>query len=369
VESEATRFKEVACVSARPSCFKTSELSVEKQDDSLWLDERLEERDRLITRLISEGRFDLSGKLEKCGEEMLLSCVCCAAKRRVLVHCKKRWCPLCAPMLSVERVMRTRKAVLAMKWPLAVTLTIRNTLTITRAVFARLLKGFRRLRQRRVWKDCVRGGFVACELTNRGRGWHPHLHILCDAEWLSLTTAPPAKWMSKAQKKNIFERAAKELEKEWCECIGQKTASVRVRRKYGKAGTVAAQCEAMKYAVKPGALLECESSASEAIDAMTGTRLFSGFGSCYRLKLDDDAPSESRPCESCGEHGGWLPTALVESQRERERESRLTHDRDDRRRANREMNARHKRDLVELKAAQLAARLSAVPKVKPTRGS
>jgi len=302
---------------AVPSSFKTTELSVEKRDNAVWsrelfVEQTSQEKDQLEARLLQEEAYDLATVLQSCGSEMRLVCQECTAVRVVRVGCKKRWCPCCAPGLAAKRVKKYQAAVLAMKWPLHVTFTITNKHALEAADLVALLKAFRRLRQRRIWKCTVRGGFVSLEITNRGKGWHPHLHVVADCEWLSLTTSPPTKWMSKAQKKNIYAAAARELEQTWCELVGQKTASVKTRRKYGGAeGARSLAVETMKYTVEPSALIECKGSASEAIYAMNKVRLFRGFGSCYRLKLDDEVKEPSM-CD-CGECNSWRPETIVEA--------------------------------------------------------
>jgi hypothetical protein len=71
--------------------------------------------------------------------------------------------------------------------------------------------------------------------------------------------------------------------------------------------------EAIKYTVKPQELIETKGKAKDIIAAMTGLRLFRGFGNCAKLKLTrDDEHKESCPCSVCGEHGTMRPAILVE---------------------------------------------------------
>jgi len=288
----------------RSSCFKTTEVTVEYEDQLLWRQKEDDERDRLIEKLLQEGDEKHARILEKCGEEFRMKCVDCNARRVVFAACKKRWCPRCAPSLAHERVLKHQRAVLAMKWPLHVTLTRANVADLTRETLVQLLKAFRKLRQRRLWKLTVRGGFVSLELTNRGEGWHPHLHIVCDCEWLSLRVCPPRRADTQEAKAQKFKSASCELEQCWAEILEQKTASICVRRVHGAAGEKNAAVETMKYAVKPGALLESEGRASDVIRAMERTRLFRGFGSCAKLKLD--TPREPSVCE-CGACNSFVP--------------------------------------------------------------
>lgn len=293
------------------SCLETTELSVEN-DPLEWRAMECDLKDRLAARLEREGRTDLASILDQCGVEIFLRCSECQERVRGCARCKKRWCPVCAVAISAERVSKFAAAVLKMRWPLHITLTLANTHDLDASTLRGLLRAFRRLRQRRCWKDSVRGGFASLEITNRGNGWHPHLHIIADCEWFGVTTAPPSRSMSREQKLARFRAASAELGSEWANIVGQETASVRIRRRYGgDAGAKSLALETMKYAVKAGDLLSARGSAAEIIDAMRSVRLFRGFGSCYRLKLDEQ-PKEPCPCGNCGALKSMMPEDVLE---------------------------------------------------------
>jgi hypothetical protein len=298
--------------------------------DTFWLDEGtslsaetervLDLRDRLAAKLRTEGSLALADSLLDCGSEILLQCSECGVRKKGRAHCDRRWCPICARRLSAARCAKHERAVAALKWPLFVTLTVRNRATLARDTLVWLLRCFRRLRQTVWWKRCnVRGGFVSLEITNEGRGWHPHLHLIVDCEWLATETAPPPKWWSREKKAAVFKRAAAELEMQWARLVKQPTASVRTRRAFGSVGGKRVIQEIMKYAVKPSALVESHGSATEVIDAMKRTRLFRGFGSCHKLKLDD-VPRDPVPCE-CGACKSYLPAKILD-ERDRRREEK-----------------------------------------------
>lgn len=273
--------------------------------------ERLrDEKEKLSERLRREGAFDLQTILDDCDQEIFLRCSECEGRSRGYTRCKKRWCPICARSIAAERVAKYERAVEKLNWPLHVTFTIANTPTINSSDLRQLLHSFRKLRQRRLWKLCVRGGWVSLEITNRGRGWHPHLHVLADCEWLSLSTCPPTKRDTRERKKWKCEQAARELGDTWAEIVGQRTASVAIRRRSG--GNIAK--EVFKYSVKPGDLLKCKSRAADLIRAMARCRLFRGFGKCYKLKLDEREKRKCT-CELCGEHCSKIPETVLEEMR------------------------------------------------------
>ena len=193
-----------------------------------------DEKDRLAKRLEDEGADDLAKILDECGQELRLRCIECQALTKTVTRCRKRYCPCCAPLLAFERSVKYGVAAQRLRWPLHVTLTIQNNDTMTTELLRWLLKCFRRLRQRKLWKNTVAGGWVSLEITNRGKGWHPHLHILADAEWLAIKTPPPRRTDSRDRKAKLCKSAATELGDEWADIVGQETASVKTRRCSGE---------------------------------------------------------------------------------------------------------------------------------------
>lgn len=275
-------------------------------------------KSRLERKLLTEKAHDLVKVLEECDQEIWLRCSECQARKRGFTRCKKRWCPICARAIAAERVFKHERALKTIKWPLHITFTIQNTHELTTSNLRSLLRAFRRLRQRRLWKLCVRGGWVSLEITNRGNGWHPHLHVLADVEWLSLTCSPPRRNDSRERKKWKCDQAAKELSDTWAELVGQKTASVKSRR---CAGAVAIR-EVMKYAVKGTDLVESKASASAVIRAMKSTRLFRGFGTCYGRAKELEPLKAPCTCDSCQEVCSYIPEDVLATMHERNFRSR-----------------------------------------------
>jgi len=283
----------------RSSCLDTTELSVEKNEEAAWLLDRRKQLEKLKRRLRNEDRQDLLQILNGCGEDFRLVCKDKGHLRVVKTHCKKRWCPMCAPMLAAERVDKVLEIVGRFQWPLILNLTVVNTETITTKDLRRILKAFRKFRQRAIGK-LIRGGFASVEITNTGNGWHPHLHIICDCEWLSLTTRPPKKWWSEAKREAAFREASAEVQREWSQCVGQASSNVYIQRVATKSRAKKAALEQIKYTVKGEDLAKCEGKVSEVIDAMKGVRLFIGFGSCYRVKIEAEEKRTPCACEKCG---------------------------------------------------------------------
>lgn len=114
----------------------------------------------------------------------------------VPIDCGDRFCALCSP----RRAFRIRNRI---SWILEnhkpkvgymlkmITLSTSNSKSLEDGV-AGLISSFRRLRQRRVWKDCVDGGATIIEIKGRPNNWHPHLHILCHSRWIDWYKLQPA---------------------------------------------------------------------------------------------------------------------------------------------------------------------------------
>lgn len=281
-----------------------------------------EQKDRLADKLRSEKADNFARILDECGQEIWLKCTECNARKRGMTQCKKRWCPLCAPTLAARRVAQHERALSLMQWPLHITLTIRNTEDLTTAHLRDLLKTFRRLRQRKLWKQNVKGGWVSLEIVNTGKGFHPHLHIIADARWIALRTEEPRPNASRAHKERAYKAAAAELSNEWADLVGQKTASCKTRR----CRDIELLREAMKYAVEPESLIESKGKASTVIRAMARTRLFRGFGTMYKRGKELEEPKKKCACEECKALSSYVPESVLDEREKREEWRRASRD-------------------------------------------
>ena len=265
-------------------------------------------RGQLLARLADEGEDALADRLAKCGEPFALHCSNCARIHAGEKKCNLKWCPVCARRRAAKLSMKYRRAAALMQWPMHVTLTISNTATISPAHLVRLKKALKKLRRRDIFANNVAGGISAIELTNTGRGWHLHLHLLLDCEWLAIETPRPKKYHSRAHKKNLFQRASAELEREWSGLVDQLLSSIAVRR---CSGATAVQ-EVLKYAVKAGDLIDSPDPIGDAIRTIDRARLVAPFGTLYKMRDELKEPARpSFPCPACGELKAWVPDELV----------------------------------------------------------
>jgi hypothetical protein len=137
---------------------------------------------------------------------------------------------------------------------------------------ADLIRSFRRLRQRRLWKDHVDGGAVVIEIKGNPGFWHPHLHILCWSRWLPWLQLHAA-WKSVSDGLGCY-----------IQNVGQDTA--------------------IRYVTKYVTKTDLPDRDQQAVGkVLIRYRLFQRFGSWHHIfipKLKSDYP-----CPNCGE-SDWI---------------------------------------------------------------
>lgn len=282
--------------------------SLQRSEKKLAAVERATAEHRLlVTRLLNEGSPHLSKLIADCGKDMKLTCTNCGHLKVVEETCRKRWCPRCASTIAAQRNAKYALVAQAFQWPLFVTLTMRNSPDPDSLVACK--RAWTRLRRRKLIRERVKGGIVGWEVTNQGRGWHPHLHAILDCEWLALHVPPIRSSDSAETKKEKAQAAACELECLWASILGQSSASVRVRR--ANAGALR---EVLKYSVKGSQLLASPGRITELIETMQGMRLLTTFGSAFNNDLADDPdedPAARAVCDVCQASGSFMPDFLV----------------------------------------------------------
>lgn len=259
---------------------------------------RIRDREALTKRLYNEGAFALAQKLDLCGEDLGLTCTSCGGHRVVSQRCDRRWCPVCAYYIASARVDKYRAAAERFAWPLFVTLTVRNDIHVEGLI--ELKKQWGKFRRRKLIRKQVRSGIVGFEITNKGNGWHPHIHALLDCRWLALHTPEIRRHDPPEEKTRKAKSAAMELENLWAEITGQETASIKIRR-----GNAGALVEVLKYSVKGSDLLESREGVAALINLMDSMRLMTTFGE-IRKEMKDQQPEEDKPqtpCPDCGKCG------------------------------------------------------------------
>ncbi len=142
-------------------------------------------------------------RLANCGRNWMVFVNLQTGERAALpVPCHDRFCEKCCRRrarrgrilinaLIKERELRDKKH--ALKF---VTLTVKN-FPKDRISWGldRFFQWFRRLRERKIWKECIEGYFYAFEISCGNGGYHLHLHIMAEGSFI-LQSKLSAAWKS-----------------------------------------------------------------------------------------------------------------------------------------------------------------------------
>jgi len=210
----------------------------------------------------------------KCGQFGYLIEHQCKYQQVIVMRCKLRVCPHCSSTILHQQFKRCADLIRVMKRPRFLTLTVRNTEDIRKEYVQRLKKLFYNFRRKQRVSPHIRGGIIVSEVTHKGRGYHLHLHIIYDGDYLH--------W--------------KNVQQAWQEVTGQDVVHIDIR-----------VCRNTGHAIGylAGYLKKGQSFASMehfiAYHAETkGSRYFQTFGSLYRQEVYV-MPSPGMICTKCGE--------------------------------------------------------------------
>ena len=207
------------------------------------------------------GRADLADKLEHCHTEFTVAvCQDCHSVARFPNRCDCFFCAECQPRLAHNRANAVAWWTARVPQPKHVVLTMRNTADLTKGHVTELKKYLTRLRRRKFCENW-NGGYYSLEVTNEGRGWHLHIHLLVDARWID----------------------AGQLAQEWASITGGSGHIVKVKDCRGSDYLR----EIVKYCVKGNQLAAwTPEEIVTFIDAFTGVRTFGVFGSLYGARTE-----------------------------------------------------------------------------------
>ncbi len=266
--------------------------------------EQLDDYQAVLRRLVEEREGKLARTLAKCVTPLTLVCTCCGELHTVNAQCKKRWCPLCAPVISAKRLDRCEHLAKAMQWPLYLCCTVRNVPdSKAEKCIADLKAKAKRFRDGKWWKQTQKGGVWCIEVTNKGNGWHPHINYLVDSRWLAVDVPEPRRTDSMEERAEKCRKAQEELTENWAWFVDDVRSeddlgvTTWVERAHGRAAR-----EVMKYSVKSTELVNCPSRIGPIIRAIDEGRLMQRFGDSYGQTWPVLEKLE-RTCETCGAVG------------------------------------------------------------------
>jgi hypothetical protein len=276
----------------------------------------LESRALLLGRLEDEEAWDLADPLRKCGDEIPMICLACGMTHVFHRRCNRKWCPACQRALAARASLRYTGIVASMQWPLFVTLTVKNWPDDKVDFVRHMRRSFGKLRRLRWWCARVKGGVAGIEVTERGKGWHPHLHTVIDCKWLGVTTHAPPRGCDSREFTRRCQTSAKEVNQQWELCTGLRSG-IKTKRAsaQGNGKDKPISTEILKYSVKGSDLLKSKEPIASVLRMLDGTRLITSFGSCYGHLRDFDLPKEKAECPECEQRGGWMPRAELEYHR------------------------------------------------------
>ena len=215
----------------------------------------------------------------KCGSTTSMSVWCgeCGETHVLNYRCLLKWCPKCMPVLSWRRQRVIALWATQVKQPKHIVVTARNTAEITRVGVREFTRALVRLRRSKLFNRCE-GGCTALEVTNEGRGWHLHAHMLADVRFVD----------------------ARELAVKWGKLVGQDFAIVKVQD--GRNRNYVAECS--KYVVKGNEIAAWTGEQSLAfIKAFDGIRTFTRFGSMRKrsdfIEASIEAAKPVAKCKKC----------------------------------------------------------------------
>jgi len=123
-------------------------------------------------------------------------CNSCGSFIDVPIHCSSKTCGVCTGIRGwrirerIQYAMQGLPVGSTFRWR-HVVLTVKNSHDLQDRL-DHLIKSFRNLRQRKLWKSTQSGGFYVIEITEGKDGWHPHLHVVsygCFIPWQKLLSA------------------------------------------------------------------------------------------------------------------------------------------------------------------------------------
>jgi len=189
---------------------------------------------------------------------------------RQTYHCDHRLCPHCAGRRA-SKLKENLKGIIDVEWgnrrQKLLTLTIDDTPGESlKSASARILEAFKKLRRRKGFKEKIRGGVRAFEVTQNSDNdsWHVHLHVLMDADY----------WTQE------------ELLGLWRKCLGSGDKKGGARIEESRSGID----EVVKYTVKGVEAAEKwpKEKLKEFLYWATGRRMVQGFGNLYGAKLPEE---------------------------------------------------------------------------------
>lgn len=219
-------------------------------------------------------------------------CNHCGNAIDVPIHCSDKTCDVCTGIRRwrirerIQYALSGLPVTSSLRWR-HVTLTVRNTPDLANRL-DHLIKSFRKLRHRKLWKRSQIGGFYVIEITEGVNGWHPHLHIVSYGYFIKLSVLSA-----------VWRQITKDSHHIHIATIRDGSDIARYVSKYiTKASTLSSQSTAAVNLV-------CRNR-----------RLFGPFGKASELMKRFKPPPKFMACAQCGRHE-WIPEFVLDMMKRR----------------------------------------------------
>ncbi|MBA7690060.1 hypothetical protein ES703_98583 [subsurface metagenome] len=217
-------------------------------------------------------------------------CDSCGTAIDVPIHCSSKACPVCTRIRRWrirERIFYALQGLVPQgncRWR-HIVLTVKNGTDLGERL-DHLVKSFRNIRHRQLWKRTQYGGFYTIEITEGVDGWHPHLHIVSYGSFIP--------W--------------RKLLAAWCQ-VTKDSRHIRV-------STIQDGVNIAYYISKYITKIDTLSSTSTMILDLVckNRRLFGPFGKAAELMKRYKPPDKFAICQKCGSHN-WVPEFILEMQK------------------------------------------------------
>ena len=269
-------------------------------------------RDTLVKKLRSVGEEEYADGIDNCHRRKVYKqCSGCKVTKTFYNRCERFYCPICAGRLARDRRETVEWWSTVVSQPKHVVLTVLSVPVLSKDFVRKLKDDFRKLRSMKwakegefiqrataitpaepnaepmpgkhrrrkrlsPWKGRAlghkttkwRGGFGSIDVTHNAKGWHVHLHVIVDADFIDV----------------------RKLDEEWAKLRGQQFSIVRVYDVRGKQYTN----EVTKY-VSDGVQMGNwpAEKLAEFCRALTEERLFFVFGALYKQRAEWTAFKET----------------------------------------------------------------------------
>jgi len=138
----------------------------------------------VVSKLRTADRDDLAAPLDYCHTYYtVVQCVSCGSVGKFPNRCDHHECPECQPRLAHERVRALEWWIKEVSQPKHVVLTCRNVPELHPGHVSEFKEWIRRLRRTKFARNWL-AGIYSLEVTNNGKGWHIHAHLVVEARYI-----------------------------------------------------------------------------------------------------------------------------------------------------------------------------------------